>query len=570
MKSFSIRIAILLSFSLLCIFNLRAENAVEVKIRWDKAPFSLYQEQKNFKSNHLTDNDAVSSNYGVRTYALPKNLPVSVLAKGYMGAKIFYYVQLPDGSLGYVPGYAIDETRIGYSNDWSGTAEHFNGWTRSEKRVGKEIYPKYVWTAPVVTARTDKGIRKVELNHVMVSEDAVKSFETETDKHISDHTVIVIKNPEAIKNLVGYDKKYVERKFGKAKNFAGDALTEVGYAYSYYQNIAIPGDPDKYKIYGMAVYYNKDMHVVDAAFLTSVDGNFRKETVRKSKLPEKPGSLCGYVNVASGHQKVSGLPTYDVKRKYQSYKQPEGSGIYSRLLHPEKPWHLGLAALCLTFILAVLGCIEAWISKKEHSVFFILGYVVVVAAWIYSLILYFPNGLISAVVNSLIVMAICMLPVFIAVIILGGDGEAAPRKCPYCDGEDCIQTVNDRLVNTYRYITEKEKYIRSTYETIYNDNFDNDLADASPYKSVWTSMVQENKEYQEVRIIEYRERRQSTYRCEKCHKQWEGIIYEITKRTETELGKTFWKNGGFSNVKSITPPSWDMIDDAKHRLRNKR
>ena len=125
MKPLLIRFILLISFCLLSLSNSSAESVEEVKTRWDKVPFRLYQEQTNFKSNHLMDNKVVNSNFGVRTYALPKNLPVRIISKSYFNGEGSYYVQLPDGSLGYVPWYALDETRVKYSNNWTGTAEPF-------------------------------------------------------------------------------------------------------------------------------------------------------------------------------------------------------------------------------------------------------------------------------------------------------------------------------------------------------------------------------------------------------------------------------------------------------------
>lgn len=559
-------LVLLISFSLFSPPCFSTVNADEAKTRWDRIPFLLYQEQTDFKANHLIDNEAVSRNYGVRTYALPKDLPVRILSKSYANGKSYYYIQLPDGSLGYVPGYALEETRVRYSNEWEGTAEHFNGWARSEKRVGGETYRKYVWTHPEVTVKTDKGTKKTALNHVQVTTKTVKSIETEEDRHISKH-IIIIKNPEDIKNLAGYDKKYVERRFGKAKNFAGDALTEVGYAYSYYQNIAIESHPDKYKIYGMAVYYNKDMQVVDAAFITSVDGNFRKETVRRLKLPAKAGSLCRQIDVASGHQKASGIPTYNVRQKYKSYEISEPTYIYSMFRYPEKTWHLGLAALCITVLLTVLGLIESKISGKDTPVFGAICYVFIIGIWIYSLIIYLPNGLIAAILKSFVVLFICLLPALGSVINTTVNEQPVVPTCPYCNAPESYYEIDSTVVSICEKTTRKDKYIRSSYETVYNDNFEQDVANATPYKTVWTSMRQEMKQYQEVRIIEHNERYKTRYRCNKCRMEWDSGIRERTVKTETVLGDTYWISGGFSDVKSFDPGDWEVIDHAKRNLR---
>ena len=571
MKASLLRFALLISIGFLSIFNSNAENAQEAKILWDKAPFKLYLEVKDFKPNHVTFNEAANSNYGVPTYALPKNLPVKIISKSYTGGESSYFVQLPDGSLGYIPGYAIDVTRIRYSNDWVGTVESLNGWKKNDKAVGKETYKKYEWIAPEITVKTDKGIKKADLNHVLVSSQTVKSYEAEEDKLISKH-VIIIKDPENIKNLVGYDKTYVERMFGKAKSFVGDAVSEVGYAYSYYPNIAIASNPDKYKLYGMAVYYNTDMQVVDAAFLTSLDGKYRKETVRKLKMPNEPGTLCSHVRVASSHKKVAKLPTYDVTKKHQSYEVTEHTYIYSLLRYPEKPWQLGLAAACIALLLAVLGIIELAIRKREFSIFITAAYLLISAVWIYALIIYWPNGLISALIKSFIVLFIGISPAFILPLPFVNylTPPVTPQICPHCGAENSARKIKTTVVEKYRYITRKDEYIRSTYELIENNNFLEDVANATPYKTVWTSMRQEVKIYQEVRIIEHRERYFVTDQCDKCRRTWESRILERTVRTEKEKGGTYEVAGRCSDVKSFAPNHWEVIDEAKRDLKRRK
>ena len=568
-----LRFALLISIGILSIFNSNAETAQEAKILWDKAPFKLYLEVKDFKPNHVTFNEAANSNYGVPTYALPKNLPVKILSKSYTGGKSSYFVQLPDGSLGYIPGYAIDVTRIRYSNDWVGTVESLNGWKKNDKAVGKETYKKYEWIAPEITVKTDKGIKKADLNHVLVSSQTVKSYEAEEDKLISKH-VIIIKDPENIKNLVGYDKTYVERKFGKAKSFAGDALSEVGYAYSYYPNIAIASNPDKYKLYGMAVYYNTDMQVVDAAFLTSLDGKYRKETVRKLKMPKKQGTLCNHANAASGHQKAANIPAYNIKKKHQSYEVTEHTYIYSSLRYPEKPWHLGVGATCLVLLLSIIGIIEQVIRKRESSVFLTLAYLISSCVWIYAFIIYWPNGLISAAINSFIVLVISLSPALLFTVPYGlGYFEAPilPPVCPHCAAENSVRISKVNVVEKYRYITRKDEYISSRYEYIENDNFLEDVANATPYKGVWTSMRQEYKLYQEVRIIDHIERYYFTYKCNNCHKVWsEDNIRERVAKTEKEKGDRYEVAGRCSDVQSFYPEHREVIDEAKRELKRRK
>ena len=122
--------------------------------KWENVPFFIWQGEKHFEYNYTADNKAVVTNYGAPVYSLPKNLPVTVLARYYEGGDRFYYIMLPDGSLGYVPFYALDEVEISYSNKWKGTSVHYDGWVKGNKKVGNKIYAKYGWQSPEVTVKT--------------------------------------------------------------------------------------------------------------------------------------------------------------------------------------------------------------------------------------------------------------------------------------------------------------------------------------------------------------------------------------------------------------------------------
>lgn len=531
--------------------------------KWENVPFFIWQGEKHFEYNYTADNKAVVTNYGAPVYSLPKNLPVTVLARYYEGGDRFYYIMLPDGSLGYVPSYALDEVEISYSNKWKGTSVHYDGWVKGNKKVGNKIYAKYGWQSPEVTVKTDKGNRKIPLNHTLVRTNDTKWYKVEMDKHVSE-LILFVGNPKDIENLVGHDKKFVENRFGKAKTFVGDALTDVGYAYSYYQNIAIKSFPERYKLYGLAVYYNKDMNVVDAAFMTGLDGKFKDESISDARMPDAPGQLCGRVDVSSGHMKLRGIQSYNPNKQYQLYDAHDKSLIYTALINPAKVWHLALALLCLSLLVfvpqtIVITCTKIG-SNTAHEVF--SGFVTCLL-WFYSIYVFWAEGPVWAILYSFFILFAIGLPT-----VLVGFLTHEGTRCPYCNKFKTVKVLEYKILRRYKEVGRQDEYIRSGYDTVYNKNFMKDVANATPYKNIWISKRVERRLYRKGKKITNKITLQPHYKCSSCNKDWYGTPETLELSSRIEKGGTYWREGNVSDVQRYSPDNWEVIEYAERHSKD--
>lgn len=134
------------------------------------------------------------------------------------------------------------------------------------------------------------------------------------EESIRRDVIVVVKNPAAIGNLIGRTMADVEGYLGQSKAFVGDALTPIGYAYSFYRNVAY--DKQGERVYGLAVYYDKNAVCVDAEWMpfdaSAMLGNFEPDEF-KVKLPTK--AVAGTVHIdctAKMQQPMAKLPRYDL------------------------------------------------------------------------------------------------------------------------------------------------------------------------------------------------------------------------------------------------------------------
>lgn len=280
----------------------------------------------------VTDDAPFSVNNGM-TYALPKGMKVKLLGEGSYGL----YCQLPDGSRGYM---------------WD---RHFGGFTMrlSDKVMHKDkqikvkpgVYDVLSWGSWKLNKKGtayefeyDECRLKSLENGKIVSVPYYakgKSWEPpyfahydklpkETDKH---DVHLIIKNPENVGNLVGMTMHEIESILGHSKFFVGDALTDVGYAYSYYNNVALIEDSVRH--YGMTVYYDRNSVCVAASMDRYMTNKTAYRIEHFVKLPAKESKVKP---VAINRSLSNGIPRYNMKVSPVKYEHTYGLTMKSMSL----------------------------------------------------------------------------------------------------------------------------------------------------------------------------------------------------------------------------------------------
>lgn len=258
---------------------------------------------------------------GQAVYALPKGLKVQILA---MKGMQFAYCQLPDGSRGlvadrffggntvqlkeklhYGDGQSMTVPAGGYDilsiGSWRRNAQGRYAFAFDYYRLRHQQSKRTV-TVPI-GARGAQLIAPTYAYQGQVPEESIRR-----------DVIVVVKNPAAIGNLIGRTMADVEGYLGQSKAFVGDALTPIGYAYSFYRNVAY--DKQGERVYGLAVYYDKNAVCVDAEWMpfdaSAMLGNFEPDEF-KVKLPTK--AVAGTVHIdctAKMQQPMAKLPRYDL------------------------------------------------------------------------------------------------------------------------------------------------------------------------------------------------------------------------------------------------------------------
>lgn len=264
------------------------------------------------------------------TYALPKGMKVKLLGEN----SYALYCQLPDGSRGYM------------------SDKHFGGYTmRLSDKVthdGKQIkakpgvYDVLSWGSWKLNK--DGTAYEYEYDNCRLKslDDGKiisvpyyakgRSFEPpffahydrlpkETNKH---NVYLIVKNPEDVGNLVGMTMHEIESILGHSKFFVGDALTDVGYAYSYYNNVAFIEESVRYM--GMTVYYDRNSVCVAASMDKVIAGNTPFKLEHFIKLPGNKSE----VKPADVNRSISkGIPRYKTSVSPVIYEHTYGLTIKS-------------------------------------------------------------------------------------------------------------------------------------------------------------------------------------------------------------------------------------------------
>ena len=249
-------------------------------------------------------------------YALPKGLNVKLV-----GLSGFYlvYCELPDGSRGYMQELYFGGSTVTLSKKINNKAKpgeydivSIGSW-KYNREMQRCVFESDKWelknveTGALVTIQSDAS--GVKLNRPSAIYRGQLPEET-----ISFDTIVIVENPDDLGNLVGLSMEEVENYLGRSKAFVGDALTDVGYAYSFYRNVAYIDGENRF--YGLNVYYDKNSVCVAAKWDSYRKGKLKKPEEYPVKLPTKGSGVEPVEIVHANPKNVSRYNTSIVPTNY--------------------------------------------------------------------------------------------------------------------------------------------------------------------------------------------------------------------------------------------------------------
>lgn len=257
-------------------------------------------------------------------YALPKGLNVKLVG---LSGLYLVYCELPDGSRGYMQELYFGGSTVTLSKKINNKAKpgeyeivSIGSWkyNREMKRctfTADQWQLKNVESGAVVTIRSDAS--GVKLNRPSAIYRGQLPEET-----ISFDTIVIVENPDDLGNLVGLSMAEVENYLGSSKAFVGDALTDVGYAYAFYRNVAYIDGEDRF--YGLNVYYDKNSVCVAAKWDSYRKGKLNKPEEYPVKLPAEG---TGVEPVEIVHATPKNVSRYDCSIVPTQYRHHDGFAL---------------------------------------------------------------------------------------------------------------------------------------------------------------------------------------------------------------------------------------------------
>ena len=473
-----------------------------------------------------------------KVYALPEKIDIDILAQA--GENV--YCQLPDGSRGFVPTMCLEGSTADLSqcpfNKLQGKSrnEKFNIVAIGTLQKGKDGYYRYVEDNYKFKHPKVKQILSVPANYVGVKfVTPMYAYLGEVPhESIKNDVIVVVRNPNGITNFVGRDITEVESYLGRAKAFVGDALTDIGYAYSFYRNVAYEKDDELE--YGLCVCYDKNSVCVDVIW-TPIDMSELLRHSRPSKqkltIPKKPIDGARRVNCAALMAKpVRKMPLYDKGVAAVSYEH-NGSVTWKNFTYGR-------------FADIIAG------ENILSSIFIIvLFYGLFIVAYYFMLK---QTSFGSNIVHKLIILAVGVILYatsvygmlkfswmsigfggFFGVVIIGSlyswlQTKIDTNRCPHCL---CFYAVesNFKRVDSR---TEQKKCVRSKSDsTVVEDDFEK-VGDGS---YVHKKKTLKEDTYTSVLKTSVYGKYEFTSLCPKCATQWQNEMEVLEHHKEETVGK---------------------------------
>ena len=251
--------------------------------------------------------------HGDVEYALPKGLKVDLLGTNIGNL----YCQLPDGSRGFIPEYFFE----GYTVKISDKLTHNNKPVSAESGIYDVLswgtwkfdneLGRYKFEYEDLRLKSQLDGKVISVPFYSKGKELVRPVYLHEGKlpelEHDDDVYVLIENPDDLPNLVGKSISEITGLLGHSLVFVGDALTDAGYAYAYYFNVAYA--QGKGRKYGLNVYFDKNSKCVAAVWENGWSSKKKKQNEIEVKIPSDPS---GAQPVEIRHSAVKGVPRYDV------------------------------------------------------------------------------------------------------------------------------------------------------------------------------------------------------------------------------------------------------------------
>ena len=401
-------------------------------------------------------------------YALPKGLKVQILADN----RSNLYCQLPDGSRGYISDYFFGGYTMELSDDMhnygqpvnaaagvydvlSWGAWTFNKDTQEYDFMYDDCRLKNQENGNVVTIPYSTSGKTI-LRPYFLHYNQVPKQNTKSDIYL------LIKNADQIDNLVGRSLQEIEGLLGRPRTFVGDALTDVGYAFSYYDNVAYA--EGKSRVYGLAVYFDTNSECVAAVWEKCGTSKKNKDTETSITVPLNSSKKTP-VEVIRKNDKLpryntSVLPVvYDHNPGKSSGKLTFDRFIRIFIAGENVPSTLisifGLFGLFLLFYIFFLKHVAVGSNALHQTVAVIVG------------LLFFGLGIYGLMKYRVIDMVWSIPVLLISMILIGRKfvTSISRNRCPYCY-YFYATTVNSTRTGGYERQTRSARSIRDKYSEI--------------------------------------------------------------------------------------------------------
>lgn len=548
----------------------------DLPILIDKTPFVLIDDLDNDKSFY-TDVNKLKRDWPL--FTLPKGLVVKVIGCDY---DALLRVELPDGSLGFIPTVAVAGSEVSFrldadKNEYKGMSVA-KVWPKGSyvlERIGRIEYMKKLDAKVSLSPEyyefkheggqrfraTETHFSTGHLIYRLLSWDGPAIFE----KFFANHPAIVryyepikqhfkLKNGELPTTFLGCSRSYIESVLGEPYCYAGYAISPYKeYTFSCHTNVAwdIESSEDRDDS-GLMIYYDKNqiaVHMAKVPIDFYYDDFFTKlYTPRKAVMqpdPEIAKRIAASPQRGSYHYGVNSTEHVEHYTKARGCYPLWAKMIYlfENELNITNRWAIFGLLLAFSFVVSLLICLA--ISKLPFSNGALQGITLVAHI---PLVLFVVIYLSRFYILAAILAILCVLAVPFACMVMVFDRMSATR----CD--HCRKWLND------------PKVVREEYGKI-------QVSDPSITLGTGIRLgSSRSTEYRDGRRIDYHNvGRQfkttvtlttpitQTLRCPHCGYEWRYTRQE----NETAIGPLCYTDSSSSTV------SWRETEITKEQIKNR-
>lgn len=420
--------------------NSYAQEALPILI--DKTPFALIDDLDNDQSFY-TDVGKLKRDWPL--FTLPKGLTVKVIGCGY---DALLRVELPDGSLGFIPTVAVAGSEVSFQldadkNEYKGmsVAKVWPKGTYVLERFGRVEYMKKLDAKVSLSPEyyefrhesgqrfraTETHFSTGHLIYRLLSWDGPAIFE----KFFADHPEIVrsyepkrqhfkLKDGELPTTFLGCSRSYIESVLGEPYSYAGYAISPYKeYTFACYTNLA--WDIERKKDWddsGVMIYYDKNqiaVHMAKVPIDFYYDSFFTK-LYTPSKAVMQPDTEIAK-RIAASPQRGSYHYGVNCTEHIERYTKPSGLYplwakmiyLFENELNITNRWAIFGLLLAFSFVISLLICCGVSRLPFSNGILQGLTFVLHIPLMLFVIIYLSRFYILAAILAILFVLAVPIL-----------------------------------------------------------------------------------------------------------------------------------------------------------------